>query len=150
MGHTRPVMPFIASRKNSRSNRLWHHWLCHSPAPVFVLFLFLVCIQSLRYLLVLAQIGNLVSWPNHLMTYVNRLMDYRGRILYSAEWETAEAAVLFFFVLSSLLFWMQDNYVPWSGEQPFDIWAMNSHAFVFTPDLWQSVDLNLWALWCFL
>lgn len=88
-------------------------------------------------------IGNLVSWADHLMTYVNRLMDHRGRILYSAEREEVESVVLVFFVLSSFLFWMQNNYAPWSGEQPFDIWAMNSHLFVLTTDPWQSVGLNL-------
>lgn len=56
-----------------------------SCTSFFFVCLFVVCIQSLRYLLVLAKIGNLVSWSDHLMTYVNRLMDQRGRILCSAE-----------------------------------------------------------------
>lgn len=75
--------------------------------PITLLHQFLfrfcfVCVSGLQtviqILMVLAQIGSLVSWSDHLMTYINRLMDHRGRILYSPEWETAEAAVLVFFV----------------------------------------------------
>ncbi|KAL6085582.1 hypothetical protein STEG23_036084 [Scotinomys teguina] len=40
----------------------------------------------------------------------------------------------------SFPFWMQNDYALWIGEQLFDIWAMNSLVFVFTFDLWQSVD----------
>lgn len=78
--------------------------------PITLLHQFLfrfcfVCVSGLQtviqILMVLAQIGSLVSWSDHLMTYIHRLMDHRGRILYSPEWETAEAAVLVFFVLDA-------------------------------------------------
>lgn len=87
MGHMKPGMSFIASSRKKNQAAIDYDivgsiTLFHD---LFVLFLFLVCIQLLQYLLVLAQIGTLVSWSDYLMTYVNRLMDHGGGILYSVE-----------------------------------------------------------------
>ena len=54
-----------------------------SPCPdVFILFLFLVYLQPVSYSpLVTAMIDDLISWSDHSMISVNRLMN--NRVLYS-------------------------------------------------------------------
>lgn len=118
------------------------HWL-------FALFLFLVCLQPIHLpLLVTAVIENLVSWCDHLMISLSRLMDYRVRVPYSC-WVRVnrESDLLAFFVCFIYLSFLISSQwrilcpVEWKAA----LWYLDHEFLCFCIYSWPVAKVYIWV-----